>query len=117
MEIRKYFTWRPATPDDFMKCIIVPNDYDTFPMNTKNGGSYNIAPARVFGISYATYLRFVRELFPDDVTIEGKGSEFPICYWKRGQKLYDWVKFLNSKLTLAMKIIEENENAEQRNEE
>lgn len=99
----KYFTWRPAGADEITRCIIVPADYDNFPMNTREGGSYNLAPARVLGLDYATYLRFVRDSFPEVVTIEGKGHRYPVDYWRRGQELYKFVDLLNAKLNLALK--------------
>ena len=105
----KYFTWRQVG-DDILKCIIVPTDYDNFPMNTKTGGSYAVAPARVLGLDYATYLRFVRDSFPEVVTIEGKGHRYPIDIWRRGQELYKFVDLLNLKLNLAMKETKNDSN-------
>lgn len=102
MAITKYFVWEEVTPGDPSRCIIKPN-YDIFPFDTKNGGSYNVAPARVLGLSYPTYLKFIRDMFPDDVTLEGKNSLYIVPYWRKGKELYTFVDLLNAKLNLAMK--------------
>lgn len=102
MSVTKYFTWRETEEGNFARCIIVPKDYDKFPFNTKHGGSYGVAPARVLGLSYATYLRFIRDMFPDVVSLEGKNSRYVTAYWKKGKELYTFVDLLNAKLTKAV---------------
>lgn len=104
----EYFTYRESTsPGEF---VIVPKDYATFPFNTKAGGSYNLAPARVLGLSYPDYLRFLMTMFPNDVVVRGKRMIYATAYWKRDKMLHAFVKLLNNKLTLAMMKMEE-ENA------
>ena len=98
----KYFTWREINDGDPSRCIIVPINYDIFPFNTKHGGSYGVAPGRVLGLSYATYLRFIRDMFPDIVTLEGKNKMYVTAYWKKGKELYTFVDLLNSKLSNAV---------------
>lgn len=100
---KKWFTWKETEVDNpFSRLMIVPLNYDTFPMNIKEGGSYNVAPARILGLSYAEYLRFAREMFPEIVTIEGKGEYFPRLYWKRGAELNLFIKLLDARLNLAL---------------
>ena len=97
----KYFTW-VEFENNPARCQILPADYEIFPLNTKNGGSYALAPARVIGLDYITYLKFIRQMFPDEVSIEGRNSLYPIAYWRKGKELYTFIDLLNAKLTLAM---------------
>ncbi len=99
----KYFTYRPSKPGDYSKCIIIPANYDTFPMNTKNGGSYNVAPARVLGLSYGTYIRWITNKFPLEITVSYDNHTYPVVYWKAGGALEYMIKLLNNKLTLALR--------------
>lgn len=100
--MKQYFTFRPINPNDILSCTIVPSDYDDFPMSVKDGGSYALAPSRVLGMDYPTYLRFIRDSFPEAVRIEGQDKKFPIDIWRRGQELYKFVEFLNLKLEKAV---------------
>lgn len=109
MSKKKYFTYREETPNDFSRCVIVPADYDNFPFNTQLGGSYALAPARVLGMTYVDYLRFILWAFPDDVVVEGKNSKYPIAYWKFGPNLQKWLELLNAKMNLAILRIEAEE--------
>lgn len=113
---KKWFTWRETEVDNcFTRLIIVPLDYDAFPMNIKNGGSYNVAPARVLGLTYAEYLRFAREMFPEVVTIEGKGNYFPLLYWKRGAELNLFIKLLDARLNLALTEMDYDDDRKTKN--
>lgn len=101
---REYFTFRETTtPNEF---IIVPKDYEAFPFNIKNGGSYSLAPARVLGLSPANYLRFLLNMFPDDVVVRGKGSLYMVAYWKKDKALYTFIRMLNAKISLALDSLE-----------
>jgi hypothetical protein len=103
MKRTEYFTFRPISDELLAPCIVVPKDYDTFPMNVKQGGSYNVAPARVLGLDYPTYLRFLRDSFPDAVTLVGKGHKYAHPIWKRGSReLGVFIKLLNDKMMLAL---------------
>lgn len=101
----KYFTYRETVENNPDRVVIVPHNYDTFPLNTREGGSYALAPARVLGLSYPDYLRFLRESFPEDVSIEGKGHKYPIAYWRKGKTFYVFLDLLNAKLELAIKEV------------
>ena len=100
----EYFTTRHVNDSGICtKVMIVPKDYDNFPFNIKQGGSYNVVPARVLGLDYPTYLRFLRESFPDVVTLIGKGKKYVVPHWNIGCKeVSTFVKLLNDKLTLAV---------------
>lgn len=100
--IREYFTYTEAEPDALDRCIIVPKDYDNFPMNIKKGGSYNVAPARVLGLDYPTYLRFLRDSFGDAVKIEGRNSLYVVPYWRKGPELHAFIRLLNARLILTL---------------
>lgn len=100
--MKKYFTFRPVSNEPLARCVIVPADYDSFPLKTKTG-SYALAPARVLGLDYPTYLRFVRDSFPDAVTLEGKDSLYVRDLWKRGSReLLSFIDLLNLKLEKAV---------------
>ena len=83
-------------------CLIVPKDYDSFPWDTSKGGSYALAPARVLGLDYPTYLRFVRDMFPNAVQLRGKNQKYVLAYWRKGAELSTFIKLLNNKLSLAV---------------
>ena len=100
----KWFTYQETS--DPKKVIIVPDNYEVFPFNTKEGGSYALAPARVLGLSYPDYLRFLMTMFPNEIEIIGKGRAYPVVYWERNKTLYTFLQLLNAKLTLALKGIE-----------
>lgn len=96
----RYFKIVEDITDGYYKIGI--QDYEKFPMNTRTGGSYNLAPARVLGINYAEYLRFLLTMFPNDVKVIGKGKGYPYAIWRKGEALTNFVRLLNGKLTLAL---------------
>lgn len=103
--MKKHFTIVEANGRDGYYRII-PNDYETFPMNTKAGGSYALAPARLLGISYPDYIRYIATTFPNDVAIFGKNCVFLEDCWRKGASLSLWLDLLNNKMELAIKIAE-----------
>lgn len=100
---KNFFTYRKLVNSNPLKYIIVPIDYDTFPMNLKKGGSYALAPARILGLDYVTYLKFLRDLFPNEVSLKGKGSLYVIPCWRKGKELFTFIDLLNNKMNLALK--------------
>jgi len=56
-------------------------------------GSYNILPARLFGITYANYLRLARDEY--GAVIYGKGTNYPVAYFDDNAKAHLLVKSLN----------------------
>lgn len=101
----EYFKTLEVTPGDPLSpVIIVPNPAVDFPFNVKKGGSYSLAQARILGLSYANYLRFLRDSFPDVVTLVGKNSYYVVAHWKRGSReLNTFLDFLNAKMTNLVK--------------
>lgn len=97
----KYFEYRETIENNPDRVIIVPN-YEKLPLTIKEGGSYAVAPARTLGLSYAEYLRFLKASFPDVVSIEGKGTLYPVVYWRKGKELYTFIDLLNGKMQLAV---------------
>lgn len=104
---KNYFKATKSLSDEKLY-IIVPNSYEDFPFDTKEGGSYNVAPARVIGLKYSDYLRFVRDLFPEDVIIRGRDN-FPMPYWKGGDVLDKFIELLNLKMSIAVGEAKEKE--------
>jgi hypothetical protein len=108
IKAKQYFVIREATsPSEF---IIAPN-HDELPAEwtTNCSGSYGVAAARILGLSYPDYLRFLMQMFPKDVTIRGKGSLYPVDYWKKYKMMYTFVRLLNAKMGLAMGEYDKNE--------
>lgn len=68
-------------------------------------GSYNIMPARLLGLTYASYLRFCRDVLGAEII--GKGHLYPLPYFKNDAISRQFVKYLNS---LASLIIFEREH-------
>lgn len=62
----------------------------------KTNGSFNLAPARVMGLSYADYLRFCRDAY--GAIIAGKNELYPIAYFSDSKRCKDLVTFLNSRM-------------------
>jgi hypothetical protein len=80
------------------KYIIRPV-YENFYLNSTNG-SFNIICARLLNISYADYLRLCRDEF--DAEIIGKGSMYPVAYFKRSKELEALIDLLNARATMIL---------------
>lgn len=106
----KYFTYiELADSVNGSRCVICPASYDNFPFSTeKSGGSYHVAPARVLGLDYPTYLRFLRDAFGDEVKLEGRNSLYVTPIWRKGKTMYTFIDLLNNKLNLAVTQNDEN---------
>lgn len=63
-------------------------------------GSFNVICARLFGISYADYLRMCRDHFGAEII--GKGSTYPIAYFKLSQGLQDLIDQLNARANFVL---------------
>lgn len=84
-------------------------------------GSYNLAAARVLGISYADSLRLMRDSF--GATIIGKNTKYPYAVFKRSNEVNKLLELLNKRANAIMflhdnpdfeehkKIVEESYNA------
>ena len=56
-------------------------------------GSFNIIYARILGMSYATFLRYCRDVY--DADIYGKGSLYPVPYFNNKEKVKILADLLN----------------------
>lgn len=63
-------------------------------------GSFNVICARVAGLSYANYLRMCRDQFGAEIV--GKGSIYPVAYFKQGDGLTALVDWLNARANLIL---------------
>ena len=78
---------------------IIRVDLDKFHLNYTEG-SYNVICARIMGLSYAQYLRMCRDCFGAEII--GKGSMYPVAYFKFSEKLADLVESLNARANLVL---------------
>lgn len=63
-------------------------------------GSYNIICARLLNLSYASYLRFCRDVL--GAIIIGKNCIYPVAYFKKGENLFGLIKLLNAQANLIL---------------
>lgn len=63
-------------------------------------GSFGVICARLFGITYPDYLRMCRDHFGAEII--GKGSLYPVPYFKRSKELMDLVDQLNARANLVL---------------
>ena len=80
------------------KWRIVPI-HDNFHLG-ETTGSYNIICARLLGLTYAQYLRMCRDCFGAEII--GKGSMYPVAYFKRSKELDSLIDFLNIRANLIL---------------
>lgn len=78
---------------------IIRVDLDKFHLDYTEG-SYNVICARLMGLSYAQYLRMCRDCFGAEII--GKGSMYPVAYFKFSEKLVDLVESLNARANLVL---------------
>ena len=78
---------------------IIRVDLDKFHLNYTEG-SYNVICARLMGLTYAQYLRMCRDCFGAEII--GKGSMYPVAYFKFSEKLVDLVESLNARANLVL---------------
>lgn len=63
-------------------------------------GNYNIICARLMNLSYANYLRFCRDIL--GAVVIGKGTKYPIPYFKKDENLFAFLKFLNARANYVL---------------
>ena len=78
---------------------IIRVDLDKFHLDYTEG-SYNVICARLMGLTYAQYLRMCRDCFGAEII--GKGSMYPVAYFKFSEKLVDLVESLNARANLVL---------------
>lgn len=72
---------------------------DKFYLNYTEG-SYNVICARLMGLSYADYLRMCRDCFGAEII--GKGSKYPVAYFRRTKELEALIEDLNARANLVL---------------
>lgn len=63
-------------------------------------GSFNILPARLCGLVYSDYLRMCRDCFGAEII--GKGSLYPVAYFKLSKRLNDLIDDLNNRANVVL---------------
>ena len=74
-------------------------DLEKFYLNYTEG-SYNVIQARLMGLTYAQYLRMCRDCFGAEII--GKGSTYPVPYFKLSKELNDLIEQLNARANLVL---------------
>ena len=80
------------------KYIIRPI-HDNFHLDSTDG-SFNVICARLMCLTYAQYLRMCRDCFGAEII--GKGSNYPVAYFKLSQELMDLIEQLNARANLVL---------------
>ena len=78
---------------------IIRSVHDNFHLDYTEG-SFNIICARLMGLSYSDYLRMCRDCFGAEII--GKGSNYPVAYFKLSQELMDLIEQLNARANLVL---------------
>ena len=78
---------------------IIRVDLDKFHLDYTEG-SYNVICARLMGLTYAQYLRMCRDCFGAEII--GKGSNYPVAYFKLSEQLKDLVDGLNARANFVL---------------
>lgn len=90
--------YRDECPNQHGKYMIRA-DLDKFYLEHTEG-SFNIIGARLMGLTYAQYLRMCRDCFGAEII--GKGSMYPVAYFKFSEKLKDLIESLNARANLVL---------------
>lgn len=93
--MKTWFMYR-ENPDG--KSTIVPI-YKNFGEDWKIMGSWAVLPARLFGLSWADYLRYCRQCGAD---VRGKTHQYPIIAWN--EKNNEFLDELNKRANQLIKI-------------
>lgn len=86
------------TPTYQNKFLILPV-HDNFYL-ASTSGSFHIIGARVMNMSYATYLRFCRDVVGADII--GKNQKYPIPVFTKTKEAYQFLDLLNSRANLIL---------------
>lgn len=73
--------------------------HDNFHLDSTNG-SFNVICARLFGITYANYLRMCRDMFGAEII--GKNSLYPIAVFGFTEKLQELLEQLNARANFVL---------------
>lgn len=75
--------------------------HDLFRFPSGISGSFNILIARVLGVSYPDYLRYVRENFGAELV--GVGHKYVLPYFENSEKVRIFVNGLNKRMDTIYK--------------
>lgn len=70
-------------------------------------GSYNIIMARLFNMSYATFLRMCRDVYGAELI--GKKSMYPVPYFTESAKAMEVARLLNKRAEYVLSQINKGE--------
>ena len=73
--------------------------HENFHLDSTNG-SFNVICARLFGLSYANYLRMCRDCFGAEII--GREKLYPVAYFKLSKELNDLIEQLNVRANLVL---------------
>ena len=96
--MEKYF-YLDTSPVYTNKYIIRVN-IDDLPFPKGTSGSYNVLAARVLNLTYAEYLRYVRDRLGAELV--GKRSKYVTPYFDRNEATLELVKLLNKRMEYIM---------------
>lgn len=65
-------------------------------------GSYGVFPARLLGVSYATYLRYCRDVLGADLV--GKNARYVTPYFMDTEEVKTFVKLLNLRMEYVLDL-------------
>lgn len=85
----------PSNPGKYM----IRADLDNFHLESTEG-SYNVIGARLMGLTYANFLRMCRDVYGAEII--GKGSMYPVAYFKLSKGLEDLIDQLNARANLVL---------------
>lgn len=91
-----YFDESPIYTNKYILRLNIDNFL--FPKGTN--GSFNVFPARVLNLSYADYLRYVRDRLGAELI--GKGTKYVMPYFDRNETTDAFVKLLNKRMEYIM---------------
>ena len=74
-------------------------DTEKFHLNHTEG-SFNVIQARLFGLTYANYLRMCRDVYGAEIV--GKNSGYPYAIFKFSNGLEDLIEQLNARANLVL---------------
>ena len=93
----------------YFKIIEAPYDKDKYIISGTDlfysfvgytDGSYNVYQSRAFGLTYASYLRMVRDVYGG--RLKGKGHKYPTFYFTSQEDAKPLLKELNQRFSFLI---------------
>jgi hypothetical protein len=78
---------------------VIRADHEAFHLDSTEG-SFNVICARLMGLTYAQFLRMCRDCFGAEII--GKGSSYPVAYFKLSKGLEELLEQLNARANLVL---------------